>query len=1000
MALPIVTEAFQKAYGRLNNEQRHAVDAIEGPVMVIAGPGTGKTQILTLRIANILLQTDTRPENILALTFTNAGVRAMRNRLRSFIGATAYQVPIYTFHSFAEHLIRRYPDAYPKIIGRNAATDLDIITIIETILTDAQYTLLRPNGRPDYYLKDIQSAIGDLKQEGYAPDDFAGFVAGQEEVLTTIPQLHEKGAHKGKVRGEYRDAEKLWQKNRELLGVYRRYEMLLAEAQLYDYNDMVLETVRALESDENMLLDVQEAYQYLLADEHQDVNGSQNRILELIASYHERPNIFVVGDEKQAIYRFQGASLENFLRFKTLYPQVSVVALTKNYRSCQAILDVAQELIKTDDPDLAQLRVPLSAATAAPARIEYGVFTHQAFEDAWLIEEVRAALARGVKAEEIAIIVRKNRQVEYYSTLLRAQGIEAEASSESDVFAHPMVRAVLCMLEAAAHPEREEVLTALLHEPFWNITPADLWRVLSARTHTTPLSALMQDEERLREIGVEDTAAVHKVLKIGQEARMRALVEAPQRVLAYLLEESGVRMAVLAQDPQGSGRLLRRLYDEVEGMSKRDHKLTLVDVVRIFKNRIAHGLSLMVPPVPSSGGAVAVLTAHKAKGLEYEVVLMPELTDSMWSGSVRRRSFFLPQGSGAVKDDPELARDDEIRLFYVALTRAKHTLLLSYAVLGADERERSPASVLDHLGLEEIRHAAGGGETHLSSPLSLVVPSSLSRIPLGIMRATLERRGLSATTLNQYLRSPWNYIYKNVLRVPAPKTLEQQFGTALHAVVDRCVTAHQNGTAPTMSEVKGSLEKALSRLPLSVEEYTRLHERGLATLAVYLPKLIPSEPGMRRTESSYRATLETGMKDFPELLLTGTFDRMDFDIQGDLIRVVDYKTGKPKTRGVIEGITKDSDGDYKRQLTFYALLLSLQPDVRLHNSTMVLSFLEPNHHGEIVEETFFITQEEIAALKTVLLEVTKEIVTGKAFSTICDPERCDYCDLAAKWRIE
>ena len=318
MAKTVTTKEFKDSYKRLNKEQKAAVDTIEGPVMVIAGPGTGKTQILTLRIANVLIQTDAKPENILAVTFTDSGAKAMQERLRSLIGDAAYDVRITTFHAFADSLIRTYPDAYPKIIGGRLASEIERIQLIEAILTDTSFKAVRPHGDPAYYVKPLLGAIKDLKQENLTPADFLSSLKIQAQVLDEIPQYHEKGAHKGKERGEYKEAVKFLNRNQELHAIYVRYEQLMQDRGWYDYDDMIMETVSALESSETMLRDLQETYQYILADEHQDVNGAQNKILEQLVNFHDNPNIFVVGDEKQAIYQLPGASLENFLYFETI----------------------------------------------------------------------------------------------------------------------------------------------------------------------------------------------------------------------------------------------------------------------------------------------------------------------------------------------------------------------------------------------------------------------------------------------------------------------------------------------------------------------------------------------------------------------------------------------------------------------------------------------------------------------------------------------------------
>jgi DNA helicase-2/ATP-dependent DNA helicase PcrA len=310
--------AFTEAYNRLNIKQKEAVDTIEGPVMVLAGPGTGKTQILTLRIARILKNTDVTPENILALTFTESGAKAMRERLSRYIGASAYRVAIHTFHEFAGKLIRQYPDAYTRVIGGRLMDDLEKVILVESIIATPTIKNLRPSGNPEYYIKPIISALSEMKREYITPDIFAEHIEAQQVQCNAIQKIHEKGAHKGKVRKEYLDAEKKIVRNKELLFVYRAYEAELALRRVFDFEDMIYETVRALETNEDMLRSVQEEYQYILADEHQDVNGSQNRILELLASFHEYPNIFVVGDEKQSIYRFQGASLENNCTYRKL----------------------------------------------------------------------------------------------------------------------------------------------------------------------------------------------------------------------------------------------------------------------------------------------------------------------------------------------------------------------------------------------------------------------------------------------------------------------------------------------------------------------------------------------------------------------------------------------------------------------------------------------------------------------------------------------------------
>ncbi|MBX2866978.1 ATP-dependent helicase [Candidatus Kaiserbacteria bacterium] len=965
------TTPFETAYTRLNKAQKQAVDSVEGPIMVVAGPGTGKTQILTLRIAQILKNTDTNPENILALTFTDAGAQAMRERLHSYIGASAYRVPIYTFHSFAERLIREYPDAYSRVIGGRLMGDLEKIAYIESLLETEGVKHLRPMGNPAYYVVPIQREIEHLKKEGITPDDCAEILERQEKDLENTEKIHEKGAHKGKVRGEYTKKEKSLLKNRELFALYRAYEALLTTERLYDFDDMITETIAALEENEDMLRDLQETYQYILADEHQDVNGSQNRILELLASYHESPNIFAVGDEKQAIYRFQGASLENFLYFKDAFSGTDVISLTENYRSGQRILDVAHDLVAVEDGPLKDLRIPLVSNTEE-ADIERRSFEHQVVEDEHIAKEIEAQIQDGVPPEEIAVIVRTNREVEDFALVLRRKGIAVAPSSDGDILSHPITQTVTALIRAVMHPEDATTLRTVLHDAYWGLTTTDIFRILGAVRYDRPLVEVLGDEKILREIGVEHVDGAHRIMTVLAQTRQRTAKEAPHHTLEYLLKESGFLDYVIEEDPFEGVRVVRRLYDEIEDLVRRDEVSTLQEVIALLEKRKEYRLPLNAPYIGDAAHAVQVLTAHKSKGREFDHVFVPHLVDSNWGGKVKRSYFTIPLNRYVPEEDFD-PLDDERRLFYVAMTRARKRLVLSHSETNAEGRALIPSRLLDDVSVE-TQEIAGDFE-----PLAGFGEGEVSGIDSAFLAHLFHERGLSATALNNYLDSPWTYLYRNMLRVPEVMNASLQYGNAMHGALERLTKEK----SLSVSDAKKYLETQLRRLPITTEEYTRLLERGLETFAVYLPHLEQSVGVETKEEFSLSVFLEA---DDMKIKLTGKLDRLDFDSEGNVLRVVDYKTGKPKTRGQIEGTTKDSNGDYKRQLVFYALMLSLYDDERYKTREGVISFVEPNTKGEIKEEAFTITDEEIEALKEEIVRVAKEITTGAFLSFPCEED--------------
>ncbi|MDQ3076708.1 MAG: UvrD-helicase domain-containing protein, partial [bacterium] len=262
---------FEDLYNRLNPEQKRAVDTIDGPVMVIAGPGTGKTQILTLRIANILKQTDSGADGILALTFTESGAYAMRKRLVDIIGSVAYKINIFTFHSFCNEVIKTYPEEFPRIIGANSITDIDQIRLMEEIILTSHLEKLKPYGDPLYYLKPALNQIKNLKREDVDPLALEQIIKDQEARFKEIDDLYyEKGQHKGKMKGKHKDLEKDIEKNKDLLELYKQYEAKLQKLRLFDFEDMIMEVVRVLKINNDLLLRLQEKFQYILADEHQD----------------------------------------------------------------------------------------------------------------------------------------------------------------------------------------------------------------------------------------------------------------------------------------------------------------------------------------------------------------------------------------------------------------------------------------------------------------------------------------------------------------------------------------------------------------------------------------------------------------------------------------------------------------------------------------------------------------------------------------------------------
>src|SRR5919112_1616786 len=346
------SEKFIEIYNNLNEKQRIAVDTIEGPVMVIAGPGTGKTQILSARIGKILMDTDAAPENILCLTYTDAGVVAMRKRILGFIGPDAYKVNLYTFHAFCNDIIQDNLSLFEKT-SMDPISDLEKIELFKQLIDSfpKNHPLKRYRGDVYFEINNLQNLFSTMKREGWTAefisnkiDEYIDCLSSRDEYICKRATKHFK---KGDIRADKIEEEKeKMEKLRAAVNEFDNFQQLMRKKNRYDFDDMINWVIKAFEENPQLLARYQEQFLYILVDEYQDTSGTQNRLVQLLINYWDRPNVFVVGDDDQSIYRFQGANVENMLTFAESYKNdLMTVVLTSNYRSVQPVLNVSKSLI-------------------------------------------------------------------------------------------------------------------------------------------------------------------------------------------------------------------------------------------------------------------------------------------------------------------------------------------------------------------------------------------------------------------------------------------------------------------------------------------------------------------------------------------------------------------------------------------------------------------------------------------------------------------------------
>lgn len=1080
--------AFDEAYRRLNPAQKRAVDAIEGPVLVIAGPGSGKTQILSLRVANILLRTDVRPSNVLCLTFTDSAAANMRERLSRVIGHAAYKVGIETFHSFATDVIGRFPEFFYDGATFLPADELTQLEVLEKVFLDLPHDDPLRKELPDegfVYLSAAKKAIGELKKAGLSPAEFAEVVehnveasewiaacaAGVLDARVSMKQLQsfrdcaaKIRSHKGKrfpvehVRPlcavaadsldraladaaaeeatapisawkqrwikKDDDGKLAWKdglygdKMRSLARVYAAYAEGMRREGYFDFDDMLLDVIAAAERSKRLRSELQEQYQYVLVDEFQDTNDAQLRLLRLISSSaanEGKPNVMAVGDDDQAIYKFQGAEVSNMLNFRTLFGDPDIIVLRDNYRSTQGILDVARRIIVKGSDRLERVIPELSKELVASGSLEGGgifsrSFPSPAHEYAWIAKDAKRRIDAGEKPSEIAIISRSHRILEEMVPFLHERGVPVSYERQQNVFEEPHIRELILMatfalsLAEGKRPEADELLPVILSFGFWKLPRKAVWEVSTAayRERKLWLDVMSSHpDERMR-------FAADFLLELGGAAAAEPL----ERVLDIMIgshvslraaDDDGDEPAAIERDPTGESpealvspfksyyfdkqrfaaervrylTFLSSLRAFVEALReyRRGKRLTVRDLVSFVELHDKHGILVTdQSPFASSMDAVRLLSAHKAKGLEFDAVYVVSCQDEVWAS--RGRGSILPFPMNLPIAPAGDTDDDHLRLFYVALTRARKDLTLT----SYEMNDKGKASL--RLGfLADLPSEAPAKDGELPEAHHVLVSAweAYNRPPFvydeeALLKKRLEGYAMSVTHLNNFLDvtkgGPRVFLEQNLLLFPQAKVPSGSYGTAMHAAVERIYShMRMEGKRPALGKVVEWFERALADERMGDADFKLYRAKGERALAAFYEAKKDSFDPAAIIEANFSG--ECVM--VGAACLTGKIDKIEKGTDG--LVVADWKTGTAAL---------DWDGHtpyekvklhrYRRQLLFYKILV--ERSRRFEGAVVgkgMLEFLEP-HKKRIVDLPLDISSDDVKRLEDLIEAVYARIM--------------------------
>lgn len=1006
----MLNKKFLTEYNKLNPKQKEAVDTIEGPVMIIAGPGTGKTQIIAMRIANILIKAQVNPSNILALTFTNSGAYAMRKRLLDIVGPSSYAVSIDTFHSFCNEIINTFPEKFLTARRLNQLTDLEQILLVQEILDKNHFSYLKPFKSPYHYQKSILSSINKLKQENVTPENFKAIITKEIKSFDSINDLyHEKGTYKGEMKGQYKAQLEGLKRNDELSVIYEKYQKNLADVGKYDYADMILFVLDAFGKDVDILSYYQEKYQYILVDEYQDTNTSQNEIARLLGDFYDNPNIFVVGDDEQSIFRFQGASLENILSFSKTYSDAKIIVLKENYRSSQGILDLSRALISQNKNQIfnrLNISKKLKSQKNVKGQISLAEFSSKENENYFVAREIETLIKKETDPNEIAVLYKEHRDVENLVEMLAKLNIPYRLEIGGNILEDEEIKKVLNILRAMDfRTTNDSLLFEVMHYPFFNLLPIDIFKITrhASESYKKVLDIISGN---LKQLGLKKPKLVQKFFETLLNLENFSKNNTFTSTFEHIINSTGY-LDYLLKLPDSVHHLnrLQILFSEIKKINTHQKSLNIKSFLKYLDDLTENDLVIKDTEVESDFSGVNLMTAHKAKGLEFENVFLIKLIDKHWGNKTKRELIKLPSGILSIQNNQDdLNDEEERRLFYVGLTRAKKNIYLTYATNYGEadvSRFTIPSKFLTELPIKNlIKLDTAKLEKDFSNKLELSFAEKIWRPGKELkdfIKSIIKKFSLSATSFNSYITCPRQFFLDHIIRVPKAKDFNQSYGTAVHKALENLFLIQiRDGKIPSKLNFIHFFVKALDDEILTSTEYERAKHDGAEVLEKYY-EYHKDEMTRKGPPISCEYNFKSHNVHFGAVPITGKIDKIEMiDSIGNFVRIVDYKTSKPKTINELLGQTKNADKSYLYQAFFYKLLAEVDPLFKWKIKEIEFDFIQPDK-GKFKKVKIPIDEKEYEKFKELILKTYSDIIkmdfSSNKKACVGKYGQCEYINL-------
>jgi len=891
----------------LDEEQRAAVEHGDGPLLIVAGAGTGKTTVIARRIAHLIASKRARPSQILALAFNDKAAAEMQERVDLLVPYGYADVTIQTFHAFGEEVLAGHGLEIGIAPGFSVLDKTSQALFIAERLEELGLRHYSPLSDPTRYLSQLADFFSRAKDDPQWPEEIRR-AAAEHADRAAAARTGGGGGDESLVAALEDHASRL----AELAEAYERYDALLWRAGFLDFGDLLALTHRLLTESPAVLRRLQQRFRYVLVDEFQDTNPVQFKIVRHLVEAHR--NLVVVGDDDQSIYRFRGAHLKNILEFREHYPEATEIVLHRNYRSTRQILARSRKLIVQNQERL-EVRYGISKelrTEKSGSEPVWKEFEAESDEAAWVADEIAAAVReKRRRPRDVAILVRNNRHAEPFLRALDERGIPYYFSGSRGLFQRPEIKELVSLLQSLFQDSRPEFLYLLASEAY-GVPEDDLTKLMHvlARSPAT-LRALFRraaagrDDVEISEEGRERLARFLEDVDALQEfARGRRTGE----VLYHYLERRGILkdlMAARTFEDEARARNIVKFFALIRSFEK----VALADRVPLFLRHFEavqeFGEDPAVADLDEASDVVQVLTIHRAKGLEFPVVYLVQMATHRFPTANRARGLEPPREHD--EEDASLAhREEERRLCYVAFTRAREELITTYARDYGGKQKRK-ASLFLAEAFDIAKTPPARTRRRVMDEIADQRPSETTPIPPG-RPAFREPLQLSYKRLEDYETCPLKYRLLHTLAVDPILTADHRvnFGNAVHQAVAFAHKKRLEGEAVTEASLIDVFRSVWRSEGYRNEAHERQRwEQGVDALRAFRGREIEAGPAPSAVERHFRVKLE-------EVVITGSMDRVDENPEA--VTLVDYKTSEKDDEERADEASRTS-----LQLSVYAL---------------------------------------------------------------------------------